>query len=145
MLEKATDWELSVDLKKQLVFPQDIVATRLRPDIVMVSRSEKLIFIAELTVPWEDHIDLSHERKSSKYQDLIDDMKSKGWHVEYHSIEVRCRGFPATSLRRMCKDIGIQGSRLKGTCIAIGAVAEEASRWLWLKRKDDWQPSASEA
>ena len=40
--------------KKRLIFPQEIYATSLRPDIVIWSGETKQIVIAELTVPWED-------------------------------------------------------------------------------------------
>ena len=37
LLHKATDWKMIVNLEKQLQFPQDIVETRLRPDMVLLS------------------------------------------------------------------------------------------------------------
>ena len=41
------------DLQTQLVFPPEIAVTRLRPDIVMWSRSTRNLIIIKLTVPWE--------------------------------------------------------------------------------------------
>ncbi|KAL1250852.1 hypothetical protein QQF64_018648 [Cirrhinus molitorella] len=40
-LQRASDWELRVDLKRKLVFPQDVAVTSLRPDMVLLSRSTK--------------------------------------------------------------------------------------------------------
>lgn len=33
ILHRASDWELSVDLKRKLVFPQDVAVTSLQPDM----------------------------------------------------------------------------------------------------------------
>ena len=52
VLATANDWQIQVDLKKRLIFPQEIYATSLRPDIVLCET--KQIVIAELTLPWED-------------------------------------------------------------------------------------------
>ena len=51
VLATAKDWELRVDLGKQLKFPDDIATTRLRPDICLISRASKQIIVIELTVP----------------------------------------------------------------------------------------------
>lgn len=40
-LAMANDWEMQADLKKQLKFPEEIIHTSLRPDIVLWSKSTK--------------------------------------------------------------------------------------------------------
>ena len=59
----ANDWVLLVDLKRQLRYPEDIVPTNLRPNIVIFSKESKVCVIMELTVPWEERIEEAHERK----------------------------------------------------------------------------------
>jgi len=54
LLAMAQDWELKVDLGKQLKFPENYAATTLRPDMVLIS---KQIILLELTVPWVDRIE----------------------------------------------------------------------------------------
>ena len=44
------------DIEGQLKFPSEIVETRLRPDLVIFSRSAKTVVWWELTVPSEDRI-----------------------------------------------------------------------------------------
>ena len=44
---------MQVDLDQRLIFPSEIITTNLRPDLVLWSTSQKLLFIVELTVPWE--------------------------------------------------------------------------------------------
>ena len=50
----ARDWKMLVDIGQQLIFPAEIAATTLRPDLVLWSRSLKSVYITELTVPWEN-------------------------------------------------------------------------------------------
>ncbi|XP_053376493.1 uncharacterized protein LOC128547531 [Mercenaria mercenaria] len=68
ILGTASDWKLEADLKKQLKFPQEITVTHLRPDVVLWSASTKQVVMVELTVPWEERIEGSFERKLIKYQ-----------------------------------------------------------------------------
>lgn len=144
ILQYASDWELRVDLKRKLVFPQEVAVTTLRPDMVLTSRSTKTILVVELTVPWEDRLSISHQQKSAKYQDLIDEALLKGWHAIMFPIEVGCRGFPATSVRYFFQKLGLEAKHVKKALKEIGQVAETSSRWLWLRRAHSWNPSAGE-
>lgn len=73
-----TPGSMQVDLKRRLIFPEEVAVTSLRPDIILTSKSTKTILIAELTVPWEDRLATSHRLKKAKYQDLIDEALVKG-------------------------------------------------------------------
>ncbi len=57
ILATASDWQLLVDLEQQLKFPNHIVTTTLRPDVVLLSESTKQVVLLELTVPWEDRLE----------------------------------------------------------------------------------------
>ena len=52
LLSTAQDLELKVDLGKQLKFPENVVVTTLRPDMVLLSKASKQVMLLEL--PWED-------------------------------------------------------------------------------------------
>lgn len=71
ILAMAQDWQLSVDLKKQLRFSQHIVSTTLRPDKLQVSESTKNIIIMEVTLPWQDCLGEDHEKKRTKYEHRV--------------------------------------------------------------------------
>ena len=45
---------MGLDLDKRLVFPMQIVTTKLRPDIILWSESPKMVVMVELIVPWEE-------------------------------------------------------------------------------------------
>ncbi len=55
LLTTARDWQLQVDLGRQLKFPANITTT-LCPDMVLTSESTKQVVILEVTFPWEDRI-----------------------------------------------------------------------------------------
>ncbi len=51
ILGTAEDWEMRVDLRRQLKFPEEIAVTSLRPDIVLWSQATRQVALIELTVP----------------------------------------------------------------------------------------------
>ncbi|XP_077083545.1 uncharacterized protein LOC143736754 isoform X1 [Siphateles boraxobius] len=98
LLQTAQDWQLSVDLGKQLKFPQHVVKTSLRPDIILVSDATKNVVMLELTVPWEERMEEAFERKKGKYQDLVSNCHEQGSKARCLPVEVGCRGFAGQSL-----------------------------------------------
>ncbi|KAL3972927.1 tetraspanin-7 [Sarotherodon galilaeus] len=108
LLAMAHDWELRVDLAKQLKFAKAAAKTTLRPDIVVTSVVYKQVILVELTVPWEDRMEEAHERKRVKYSKLVEECRSNGWWARCQPIEVGCRGFAGQSLCRAYKMLGIK-------------------------------------
>ncbi|XP_060744927.1 uncharacterized protein LOC132858560 [Tachysurus vachellii] len=141
LLNTAQDWQLKVDLCRQLKFPQHVVNTTLRPDIVLVSEGTKNLVMLELTVPWEDRMEEAFERKRAKYEGLVNDCHNQGWKARCLPVEVGCRGFAGQSLYRAYTALGITGERRRAICNSTEA-AEKASRWLWIKRADPWTNAA---
>lgn len=78
ILGTAKDWEMRVDLGRQLKFPEEIAVISLRLDIVLWSQSTKQVTLIELTVPWEGRVEEAHERKLGKYQALIIESQQRG-------------------------------------------------------------------
>ena len=142
LLHTANDWKMSADLQKRLRFPP-IVETQLRPDIVIWSEKEKKIAVVELTVPWEERCEASHELKKAKYEELLLECRRKGWSTWNLPVEIGCRGFPAPSMGKTLRILGIQGKARKKASRDIAEAAQRASCWLWLKRGDvEWKPTA---
>ncbi|KAL7407597.1 hypothetical protein ABVT39_010718 [Epinephelus coioides] len=128
------NWEMQVDLKRKLVFPQDVAITFLRPDMVLLSRSTKTILIVKLTVPWENRLATSCQLKKAKYNDLIDEALIRGWHRTIFPIKVGSRGFPATSVHYFLQKVSPEPRHLKKATREIALASETSSRWLWLMR-----------
>lgn len=106
--------------------------------MILLSRSKKTTLIAELTVPWEDRLTISHQLKKAKYQDLSDEALAKGC----FPIKVGCRGFPATSVRYFLQKISLEPKLIKKATRETATAAETTSRWLWLMRAHDWSLSS---
>uniref|UniRef100_A0A673L1F3 Junctional adhesion molecule 2b n=1 Tax=Sinocyclocheilus rhinocerous TaxID=307959 RepID=A0A673L1F3_9TELE len=144
LLHKASDWQLQVDLGKQLRFPQHIVTTSLRPDMIVTSEVSKQLIMLELTVPWEERIEEANERKRAKYQELVEKCRERGWRTFYEPIEVGCRGFAGRSLCKVLSRLGITGVAKKRAIQAASEAAEKATRWLWFKRADPWAATGTQ-
>ena len=130
-LDGSADWRMQVDLDQRLKVPAEVAPTDLRPDLIMVSSTSKRMGVMELTVPSEDRVEVSNEMKRKKYATLQVEGKKRGWVVEVWAVEVGCRGFPAGSMSRFLKDLGITGRKKRGVLEKIAEAAERASRWLW--------------
>ena len=129
------DWKMKVDLGEQLIVPAEIVSTRLRPDMLLWSEALKLVYFIELTVPWEDRVDMAYERKKARYAELAADAEQQGWRARVRPVEVGCRGFVAKSAFALLTELGIRGRRMKLATKSMSQAAESASEWLWLRRK----------
>ncbi|XP_035658193.1 uncharacterized protein LOC118403564 [Branchiostoma floridae] len=70
-------WEMAVDLDRQLRFPSVICDTQLRPDMVLWSVDQRSVLIIELTIPWEENIEAAYERKKLKYEELANQCNNK--------------------------------------------------------------------
>ena len=126
----AKDWNLQIDLNKNVKIPKDILETNLRPDLVVTSEKKKMLGMMELTVPYEDRIEVSKEMRG-KYQKFVDVGESKGWKVTLWTVEVGCRGFPGNSLNNYLRDIGFSGSERTKQLKRIGEITQSASNSIW--------------
>ena len=85
---------ITVDLPEyQYSFPQHIVTTDTRPDIVIWDDTSKAIHLVELTVPFETGFVEAQERKRTKYQPLLEECQKSGFTASLITIEVGSRGF----------------------------------------------------
>jgi hypothetical protein len=61
LLGSAEDWQMLADLDKQIKLPEVIWSTYLRVDIFLQTTARKFLLIIELTVSWEDHMELANK------------------------------------------------------------------------------------
>ncbi|XP_078118984.1 uncharacterized protein LOC144525794 [Sander vitreus] len=141
-LVRARDWKLLADLDKKLCFPAEIAATNLRPDLVLWSALLKLVYIIELTVPWEGAVEEAYERKRLRYAELAADAQQEGWNAKVCPVEVGCRGFVATSTSRLLREMGVRGKAHRQVVKDLSRAAEKGSQWLWIKRTASPGPSS---
>ena len=83
---------ITADLPNQpYSFPQHVVCTDSRPDIVVWDRSA--ITIIELTVPFELCVDSAVARKTGRYSELLGPCRDAGYKANLLTLEVVSRGF----------------------------------------------------
>ena len=134
---------MTVDLDRQLKIPDHIAKGRTeRPDIVLYSNATKQVLMVELTVPFEDRIELSNELKRSKYEDLRLECEKNSWRCQVWPVEVGARGFTGRSLGALLKEVVVVGVERKKNVDELAAAAEEASRIIWNKHQQkEWYNS----
>ena len=94
--QKPDNLEIFVDLPNLdfngSTIPPDILTTTQRPDIVILNRAEKKIFLLELTCSLEQNADTANAYKTTKYTPLKADLEAKGLSVSLVPFEVGSRG-----------------------------------------------------
>ena len=136
LLNGASDWKVSGDLKTSLQFPVHIIQTEKWPDIVVWSDSKKSVPLIELTVPWEENHEEAHKWKKNQYKTLCADCIKKGW--IYHVIPIKngCHGFLGRSVISFLSKIGITVHSLKVASYCLQTTVQYASSWIWLRAKN---------
>lgn len=134
LLVNASDWSFAADIGGFRNFPQVILDSGKRPDGVLMSKNVATLVIMELTVPWEDRMEMSNALKSDKYSDLVVDMEEKGYKVHFFAVEVGARGLVGRSTYAFLRDIGLSSKERAKTMKRISRVVEASSHWLWLHR-----------
>ena len=135
LLNGASDWKVSADLKTSLQFPVHIIQTEKRPDIVAWSDSKKSVLLIELTVPWEENREEAYERKKNRYETLHADCVENGWICHVMPIEVSCCGFLGHSVISFLSKIGNTGRSLKVASSRLPTTEQYASSWIWWKAR----------
>ena len=92
-------------------YPQVLIESGKRPDLVLVSSSDTTstdaIILVELTVPWEDRLQYSNALKADKYADLSMDLEAKVYRTDLFPIEVGARGIVSRSTYAFLAKIGL--------------------------------------
>ena len=145
-LALATDWQLQCDLKgdayyyRNGVFPPEVASTGKRPDMLLLSRLEKIALCIELTVPKEENVLKAHESKSARYKHLEDEAASNGWRLTTWPIEVGARGFVGRSTWDFLRALAFGKARASAIKRQLELVALRCSYYLFVSRGEaDWQ------
>ena len=73
-------------------FPQHIVSTDLRPDVVWWDDTRKKMCLVELTICFESSFQNAAERKTIKYEEVVERARASGYTATFISLEVGSRG-----------------------------------------------------
>jgi hypothetical protein len=121
-------------------FPEDLLITEQRPDMIFVDRASKRLILAELTVPMESRLIASNQLKISKYESLVLNLKNFGWNVKFFAVEVSTRGFISTSLAEFLHSIKFGKGKARSLKHSLSLQALECSRIIFCNRKNKFWP-----
>ena len=76
-----------------------ILPTTSRPDLVILNRLYKKIYLLELTCCFEKNIKSANTRKMLRYNSLKTDLTERGYECHLKPFEVRSRGYVSKSNR----------------------------------------------
>ena len=79
--------------------PPDILVTLSRPDLVLINRSRKTVWLLELTCSFESNIQVAHQRKALKYTDIKSDIEDSGFQCTLLPFEIGSRGYVTSTNR----------------------------------------------
>ena len=97
-LGNTAEWKVRCDLTDQLSMPQHILFSNQRPD---------LIILMELRVPWEENLSQAHERKPSRYDNLVAQCQARCWNWQLFAVEVGCGSFSAKPALKFLNRFGL--------------------------------------
>ncbi|XP_063691505.1 uncharacterized protein LOC134823837 [Bolinopsis microptera] len=145
LLEEGNDWKLVFDEDERTrQFPQHIVNTALRPDVVIYSNTLRKVILIELTCGNEENFEDQRSRKEKRYEELMVEIETAGWEGYLLTVEVGCRGFYHHTLPRIFNFLNITRAKKKRALNTTAVVSLKGSYTIWLSRynktwSDNWQ------
>ena len=82
---RVTGWRLLADVGKKWQVPQCIVVTAMRPDMVLNSECERIVYV-ESKIPFEDAVEVKFERKKLKYVEQVAEARERGWQAHKRPV-----------------------------------------------------------
>ena len=61
--------------------------------MLLYSECERIVYLTELTIPFEDVTEEAFEGKKLKYAELVAEVKERGWQAHTRPVEIGVRGF----------------------------------------------------
>ncbi len=113
---------------KKAEFPPAIVATGLRPDIVLWSRMSRVVVLIELTCPAEEGMLKAQLRKETKYTGLLDEINAtETWKPWLFTVEIGARGLVGLSTHKTFVRLGFTSSQANALCKKLSLVVVRCS------------------
>jgi hypothetical protein len=79
--------------------PPDVLVTQSRPDLVLLDRDSKTIYLMELTCSFERNFEAANLRKTIRYTSLKSDLEDNGYKCILAPFEIGSRGHVSKSNR----------------------------------------------
>ena len=121
--------------------PSIITGDRFRPDLLLTSSNNSLLYIVELTVGYESNLESNIRRKNIKYKELIKQQRKSFNDVKFVNISISSLGVFAkesSNFLTMLDDIGFEDKH-KIYCIRkMMTIAIRTSYYIFCCRNKEW-------
>jgi len=142
ILKGANDWILVSDLKGMMCVEgttipgcATVMATSLRPDVVLYSVSAGVLVTLELTAGWDGNQADQHDKKFKKYADALSaSVQRAGFEYVNLCVEVGCRGLVAESVEHALGVLGMPPRSKNKLTQSLGQMARVCSYVIWTMR-----------
>ena len=125
---------LSSDLG-QYSFPQHIVATDLRPDVVWWNDTARKLCLLELTVCFETSFEEAAQRKKIKYADIVEQARLSHYTTKLITVEVGSRGIVnMDGFQQLQDELNVQKRDMLKLLTVVAKTAIVQSHKIWCKR-----------
>ena len=116
-------------------FPQHIVPTDLRPDIVWWNNKGQVLYIAELTIAFETSFTAAAECKCIKYDSVVQTARDAGYSVTFLSLEVGSRDIVnVQSFSTLKEKVGSPQHPFSAMLLRVVVNAIKGSHQIWCTR-----------
>ena len=128
VLACANDWQLKVDFDASAQFPPEILATPLRPDIVLWSVMSRVVVSIELTCCAEESMRDAQLRKETKYTSLLNEInQTQVWKASLWTLEIGARGLVGLSTHTTFTRLGFTSPQATALCKKLSTVVARCS------------------
>ena len=121
--------------------PSIITGDRYRPDLLLTSSNNSLLYLVELTVGYESNLESNIRRKNIKYKELVKQQRKYFKSVKFVNISISSLGVFAkesSTFLKMLDDIGFD-DKYKRYCIRrMMAIAIRTSYYIFCRRNKEW-------
>jgi len=117
-------------------FPEELVESSLRPDIILWNDTENKVILAELTCPMEHNMEAAFIRKLCKYDSLKKELEHKGFDVSFFPFEVTARGICAVTVSEFLMNINYGRKKSAELKYRLSKMALSSSHTIFLKRNN---------
>ena len=130
------EYQIMADLPNSTYdFPSSVASTDLRPDLVVWSDTQRAMVLAELTICFETNFVDASQRKTAKYQDLLETCTANGYTTNLVTVEVGSRGFINMSgFQRLFRHFALSKQEKLNLLRAVSREAILQSHMIWTAR-----------
>ena len=138
-LQSIVGFTLYVDVPGFLS-PCIVTGDAFRPDLLLVT-ADKRLFVLELTVGFETNLNINAQRKRDKYQQLLQDLKSRFSLDKLVNLSVSCLGIfghLANVFIDMCKDLDLDQNHLHFIIKKTSNISIRSTYFIFCPRNKPW-------